>query len=266
MLSLTRRRHTIIERKSSMSYAPSSPDLSQLWQATHDQSLAVSIGQTDSGDGLTATFPETAPLLILAQEADAQKRLVLALVAQLLSKCGKSGLRLALLEQPGDQKLTRLLQNYAQTVFTISSQQGFVEAIWYLEGTLLNREKARIASPPWLIVLELSDENALPARVRQALQQLLERGTWAGLFLLLLARQAGAAALSLPDVFAATLVLDTQPAVGSPLHAGLLCVRLYSGTNPTSSVSALAPQVLPADVIILLDRYIPRDLTAKTDT
>lgn len=248
-----------------MSYAPSYPDLSRLWLAAHDQPLAMSLGQTAHGDSLTATFPETAPLLILAQEASAQKRRVLAWVAQLLSKRGKSGLRLVLLEQPGDQKLTGLLRNYSQTVFTISRQQGYIEALWCLEGTLLNREKAGISSPPWLIVLELSDENALPARTRQALHLLLERGLWAGLFLLVLARQAGAAALSLPDLFAATIVLDAcpEPSAGSPHPPAPPCVRLYRSINPTSVETALAPPIIPADVLALLDRHTPRDPAAK---
>src|SRR5260221_128556 len=91
-----------------MSYEPSHPDLSRLWLTAHDQALAMSLGTTEHGEILTTALPEAAPLLILAQSSDAQKRQVLAWLAQLLSKCGRSGLRLALLEQPGDQKLTRL--------------------------------------------------------------------------------------------------------------------------------------------------------------
>src|SRR6266567_1968435 len=150
-----------------MSYEPSHPDLSRLWLTAHDQALAMSFGTTEHGEILTTALPEAAPLLILAQSSDAQKRQVLAWLAQLLSKCGRSELRLAVLEQPTDQKLTRLLQDYAATAITSSSAQGLSEAIWYLEGTLIHREETVVFSPPWLVVLELSDEGVLPARTSQ---------------------------------------------------------------------------------------------------
>ncbi len=248
-----------------MSYEPSHPDLSRLWLTAHDQALAMSFGTTEHGEILTTALPEAAPLLILAQSSDAQKRQVLAWLAQLLSKCGRSGLRLALLEQPGDQKLTRLLQDYAQTVITCSSAQGLIEAIWCLEGTLMHREETRVFSPPWLGVLELSEESSLPARAHQALHMLLARGHGAGLFLLVLARQASAAALALPDLFTSTLVLEAcrEPSAGSPLQPALPCARLYRATDPTRAVTVLVPPIRPADVIALLDRYTPRAQSTK---
>jgi len=225
----------------------------------------MSFGTTEHGEILTTALPEAAPLLILAQSSDAQKRQVLAWLAQLLSKCGRSGLRLALLEQPGDQKLTRLLQDYAQTVITCSSAQGLIEAIWCLEGTLMHREETRVFSPPWLGVLELSEESSLPARAHQALHMLLARGHGAGLFLLVLARQASAAALALPDLFTSTLVLEAcrEPSAGSPLQPALPCARLYRATDPTRAVTVLVPPIRPADVIALLDRYTPRAQSTK---
>jgi hypothetical protein len=248
-----------------MSYEPSQPDLSRLWLTAHDQALAMSFGTTEHGEILTTALPEAAPLLILAQSSDAQKRQVLAWLAQLLSKCGRSGLRLALLEQPGDQKLTRLLQDYAQTVITCSSAQGLIEAIWCLEGTLMHREETKVFSPPWLGVLELSEESSLPARAHQALHMLLARGHGAGLFLLVLARQASAAALALPDLFTSTLVLEAcrEPSAGSPLQPALPCARLYRTTDPTRAVTVLVPPIRPADVIALLDRYTPRAQSTK---
>jgi len=248
-----------------MSYEPSHPDLSRLWLTAHDQALAMSLGTTEHGEILTTALPEAAPLLILAQSSDAQKRQVLAWLAQLLSKCGRSGLRLALLEQPGDQKLTRLLQDYAQTVITCSSAQGLIEAIWCLEGTLMHREETRVFSPPWLGVLELSEESSLPARAHQALHMLLARGHGAGLFLLVLARQGGSAALALPELFTSTLVLEAcrEPSAGSPLQPALPCARLYRTTDPTRAVTVLVPPIRPADVIALLDRYTPRAQSTK---
>jgi hypothetical protein len=248
-----------------MSYEPSYPDLSRLWLAAHDQALAMSLGATEHGEILTAALPEAAPFLILAQSSDAQKRQVLAWLAQLLSKCGRSELRLALLEQPGDQRLTRLLQDYAQTVVMSSSAQGLLEAIWCLEGTLMHREETGVFSPPWLVALELSDERSLPARACQALHILLERGQGAGLFLLVLARLAGSAALALPDLFTSTLVLEAylEPSADSPLQPALPCARLYRATNPTRAVTVLVPPIRPADVIALLDRYTPRAQATK---
>lgn len=248
-----------------MSYAPSHPDLSRLLLAARDQPLAFSYGSTERGEILLTTLPEAAPLLVLAQSADAQKRQVLAWLAQLSSKCGASGLRLALLEHPGDLKLTRLLQDYPQTVIVTRSVQGLNEAIWYLEGTLEHREEKTISSPPWLIVLELGDESELHAPAGRALQALLARGKGAGLFFLVLARQASRAALSLADLFATTLVLEDCHAgsAGSSVQPAPPRTTLFRATDPTSPVTILAPPVSPMDVRTLLDRYTPRDQAAE---
>jgi hypothetical protein len=251
-----------------MSNEPSHPDLSRLWQAAHDQDLAVCLGTTQHGEILTTALPQTAPLLVLARSSDAQKRQVLAWLAQLLSKCGRSELRLAVLELPTDQKLTRLLQDYAATAITSSSAQGLSEAIWCLEGTLIHREETGVFSPPWLVVLELSDEWALPARTGQALRMLLERGQGVGLFLLVLARQGSAAALTLPDLFTSTLVLEACPesSADSTRQSALPCAILYRAADPSQAVTVLVPSVRPFDVIALLNRYVPCAQVTKVGT
>lgn len=251
-----------------MPYEPSHPDLSRLWPTAHDQALAICLGTTEHGEILTTALPQTAPLLVLARSSDAQKRQVLAWLAQLLSKCGRSELRLAVLEQPTDQKLTRLLQDYAATAIISSSAQGLSEAIWYLEGTLIHREETGVISPPWLVVLELSDEGALPARAGQALHLLLERGQRVGLFLLVLARQGSAAALTLPDLFTSTLVLEACPESlpDSTRRSALPCALLYRAAGPSQAETVFVPSVRPFDVIALLNRYVPGTQVTQVGT